>query len=94
MTIKSISRLIAVLTVFIFSSSLVKAQGAKPDTTFKPSGNLWGYVFGDYAVKTHSDSANRGGSNQYTNVAKTRNAFQIRRVYVGYDYTINKKYSD
>ena len=31
------------------------------DTEFKPSGNLWGYVFGDYANKSHNDTLQRGG---------------------------------
>jgi hypothetical protein len=78
---------------------------------FKPSGNLWGYVFGDYAMKTQNDSLGRGGGNvQYKtpaalnsgNVATTTNpvpanaqtnAFQIRRMYLGYDYNITKHFS-
>ena len=39
------------------------------DSAFKAgranSGRLWGYSFGDYYVKAHSDSLSRGGSNQY-----------------------------
>jgi len=30
---------------------------------FVPSGNLWGYAFGDYASKAHSDTLQRGGGN-------------------------------
>lgn len=30
---------------------------------FKPSGNLWGYCFGDYYYMTHSDSLGRGAGN-------------------------------
>lgn len=30
---------------------------------FKPSGNVWGYVFGDYYYQTHRDSIGRGGKN-------------------------------
>ena len=66
---------------------------AKPDSTFKPSGKLWGYVFGDFYYKDHADSFNRGGSNQYSNIEKTRNAFQIRRAYLGYNYEITQKFA-
>lgn len=65
----------------------------KSDTSFKPSGKLWGYVFADFYYKDHSDSFNRGGSNQYTNIEKGRNAFQIRRAYLGYNYDITSKFS-
>src|ERR1017187_9074608 len=78
---------------------------------FKPSVNLWGYVFGDYAVKSHNDTLSRGGGSvQYkgtnplssSNVVSGTNpapanmqtdAFQIRRVYLGYDYRLTKNIS-
>src|SRR6201996_1515064 len=67
------------------------------DTAFKAgtanSGRIWGYVFGDYYAKAHSDSANRGGSNQYSGIPTNRTAFQFRRIYLGYDYNITKKFS-
>ncbi|HXD79895.1 MAG TPA: hypothetical protein VN616_18895, partial [Puia sp.] len=56
------------------------------------SGRLWGYAFGDYFHKAHSDSLNRGGNNQYTNVKKDQDEFQFRRIYLGYDYNISKKF--
>jgi len=63
-------------------------------TEFKPSGNVYGYVFGDYASKTHSDSLNRGGGNvQYRGVPVNANAFQIRRAYLGYDFNIAENFS-
>src|SRR5919206_2248000 len=64
-----------------------------PDTAFKPSGQLWGYVFGDYYYKAHSDPLNRGGANQYTGIEEGRNAFQIRRAYLGYNYNLHPKFS-
>lgn len=57
------------------------------------SGRLWGYVFGDYFYKSHSDSLIRGGNNQYTNVKTGTNEFQFRRIYLGYDYNITKHFS-
>ncbi|HXB34585.1 MAG TPA: hypothetical protein VNV35_14225 [Puia sp.] len=57
------------------------------------TGRLWGYIFGDYYYKSHADSLNRGGSNQYSGIPQSRNAFQFRRLYLGYDYNISKKVS-
>ncbi|MEO7120731.1 MAG: hypothetical protein ABIY62_06515 [Ginsengibacter sp.] len=83
-------------SVFFFNSS--KAQFVlNSDSAFKAgspnSGRLWGYMFGDYYYKAHSDSLNRGSNNQYSGIPKNRNAFQIRRLYLGYDYNISKKFS-
>jgi hypothetical protein len=91
------------LAAFCISAAEI-ANAQLVDPNFKPDGNLWGYVFGDYAVKSHSDTLSRGGGNvQYkgttplnsanlvspTNPApvnQATNAFQIRRMYLGYDY--------
>ncbi|MEO7307559.1 MAG: hypothetical protein ABIR78_06750 [Ferruginibacter sp.] len=81
----------------LLSSSLRAQFLLNSDSAFKAgspnSGRLWGYVFGDYYYKSHSDTLNRGGSNQYTGIPKNRNAFQIRRAYLGYNYNITKKFS-
>ena len=67
------------------------------DSAFKAmkpnSARLWGYIFGDYFFKSHADSLNRGGNNQYTNVKQGTNEFQLRRVYLGFDYNLNKTFS-
>src|SRR5690349_21890472 len=78
-------------------SSLSKGQYLwNSDSAFKAgspnSGRIWGYVFGDYYYKGHADTLNRGGSNQYTGIPQGRNAFQFRRIYLGYDYNISKKF--
>ncbi len=52
---------------------------------FKPSGKIWGYAFGDYAYKLHADSALRGRQ-QYSGFPKDYSSFNLRRVYLGYDY--------
>jgi len=62
----------------------------KPE--FKPSGKLWGYVFGDYYYKLHADSLNRGAG-EYSAMNENSNAFEFRRVYLGYDYNISEKFS-
>ena len=87
------------LFVFLFVITLsTQAQYLwNSDTAYKAgspgSGRLWGVIFGDYYVKAHSDSLNRGGNNQYTGIPKDRNAFAFRRLYLGYDYNISKKFS-
>jgi hypothetical protein len=66
---------------------------------FKPSGHLWGYSFGDAFYKSHSDSLSRGGSNQYSGIPGNniqgggKAAFQFRRIYLGYNADISKKFS-
>jgi hypothetical protein len=74
-------------------TGIAQNKTKKTDSTFKPSGKLWGYVFADYFYKDHNDSFNRGGSNQYTNIEKTRNEFQIRRAYLGYNYDMTPKFA-
>jgi len=90
--------LLTTLVVLLFSLSAVQAQTLwNSDSAFKAgaakSGRIWGYVFGDFYYKAHSDSLNRGGGNQYTGIPQGRNAFQFRRIYLGYDYNISNKFS-
>jgi hypothetical protein len=77
----------------LISISLSSIAQVNADSSFKPSGKLWGYAFGDYYYKAHSDPLNRGGSNQYTGIEESRNAFQFRRIYLGYNYDITPKFS-
>ena len=69
------------------------AQSAK-DTIpeFKPSGKLWGYVFGDMSFKGSADTL-RTNSNQYDRMKANTNLFQFRRIYLGYNYDISRKFS-
>lgn len=62
------------------------------DTTWKPQRRLWGYTFGDFYYDGHADAANRGPETMYNGVPTGRNAFQFRRLYLGYDYDITKKF--
>jgi hypothetical protein len=57
------------------------------------TGRIWGYAFGDFDYKSHADSLTRGGSNQYTGIRPATTMFQFRRIYLGYDYNISKKFS-
>ncbi|MBV9962835.1 MAG: hypothetical protein JO072_11365 [Parafilimonas sp.] len=86
------------LCVLLFKVNTVHAQYTwNSDSLFKAgkpnSGRIWGYAFGDYYYKGHADSLKRGGSNQYTGIPENRNAFQFRRIYLGYDYNITQKFS-
>lgn len=86
---------------FVFGLFLCNSSKAQftlnSDSAFKAnspnSGRLWGYAFGDFYYKAHSDSLFRGGSNQYTGIPEKRNAFAFRRIYLGYDYNISKTFS-
>lgn len=95
----SIYRKPYILLLLLLLQLHVSAQFAAPvqkvsDSVFKPQGKLWGYVFGDFYYKAHGDSAGRGGiANQYTGVPENRNAFQIRRAYLGYNYDITPTFS-
>lgn len=71
----------------------VKAKkAADADTTWKPQRRLWGYAFGDEYYAGHADAGNRGPETMYNGVPTYRNAFQFRRLYLGYDYDISKKF--
>jgi len=67
-------------------------KAADADTSWKPQRRLWGYAFGDEYYAGHSDPANRGSETMYNGVPTNRNAFQFRRLYLGYDYEITKKF--
>lgn len=81
------------ILILLFSLLKNDVSAQEKDSLFKPSGKLWGYTFGDYYYKAHSDALNRGGANQYSNIEQGRNAFQLRRVYLGYNYDITSKFS-
>ncbi|MDB5116526.1 MAG: hypothetical protein JWQ79_2018 [Mucilaginibacter sp.] len=63
------------------------------DTTWKPVRRMWGLVFGDLYYNAHADAGNRGAETNYNSVPTYRNAFQFRRIYLGYDYDIDRKFS-
>jgi hypothetical protein len=63
------------------------------DTAFRPYGQLWGYTFGDFYYKGTADPLGRGGNNQYTGIPAGRNAFQFRRIYLGYNYAITPRFT-
>jgi hypothetical protein len=76
-------------TTLTETKATVKPQ---EDTTWKPQRRLWGYTFGDFYYNAHADATNRGPESMYNGVPTYRNAFQFRRLYLGYDYEITKKF--
>ncbi len=95
---KTLLRLSLLIIIASFISSSTEAQTALiNDSLYKAgvenAGRLWGYAFGDFAYKSHADSLSRGGSNQYTGIRPQTTMFQFRRIYLGYDYNISKKFS-
>jgi len=91
-------QILSIIALTLLIASSLKAQYlTASDSAFiagKPmTGRIWGLVFGDYFYKSHTDALNRGGSNQYSGIPQDRNAFQMRRIWLGYDYNFNKKFS-
>lgn len=74
-----------------FSSESDSTVVAKP--IFKPSGKLWGYVFGDYATKLSTNSFSMNNVQYGSGTAKNFNSFEFRRIYLGYDYDIDQRFS-
>lgn len=59
---------------------------------FKPSGKVWGMVFGDIYYKAGGDTT---GSFicEYTKTEVYKNAFDFRRIYLGFNYDISERFS-
>jgi hypothetical protein len=64
------------------------------DTAWHPQRRVWGYAFGDYYYDGHSPvlTSTQGKENSFYQVPTYRNAFTFRRIYLGYDYEITKKF--
>ena len=97
---RTITKLGIYCSLFFSVSATAIAQTTDTVEEFKPSGKLWGYAFGDYAYKGSSDNIGetnapvyRGGANQYTNMPVNTSLFQFRRIYLGYNYDISKRFS-
>ena len=95
---KKTFQILSITVIALLSAGSVKAQYLNvSDSVFSAgnqmTGRIWGLTFGDYYYKSHTDALNRGGSNQYSGIQQGRNAFQMRRIWLGYDYNFNKKFS-
>jgi hypothetical protein len=58
----------------------------------KPKGRIWGLVYTDVLYKAHADSAKRGNV-QYSGSPKDSSAIDFRRIFLGYDYNFNERFS-
>ncbi len=74
-------------------STSANSQSSTADTSWKPVRRLWGFAFGDFYYNAHADAANRGAETNYNGVPTYRNSFQFRRIYIGYDYDITRKFT-
>lgn len=81
------------VALFLGSLALSTAHAQSADTTFKPSGKLSMQFFGDYFYQIASDTAPSRGKQYYSGNPKFYQAFDIRRVYLGYDYNFSKDVS-
>jgi hypothetical protein len=75
------------------ANAATRPKTIETDTTWKPIRRLWGASFGDFYYNAHADAGNRGTETNYNGVPTYRNAFQFRRIYLGYDYDIDWKFS-
>lgn len=75
------------------SRSSLTIKSDPVDTSWHPLRRFWGLAFGDFYYDAHADRANRGPETNYNGVPTYRNAFQFRRIYLGYDYDINKTFT-
>ncbi len=46
--------------LLLAGNGVLAQSPADTAVTFKPGGKVWGYAFGDYAYKDHSDSVGSG----------------------------------
>ena len=85
---------LALMIAFNAFTGNTNAQETSKTDEFKPSGKFSGQVFGDFEVKTHSDSLLRG-STQYAKspYVTTFNSFEFRRIYLGYDYNFTEQFT-
>jgi hypothetical protein len=79
--------------ILLFLMSLnVFSQKDTTKVEFKPSGKLWGYAFGDFLYKDHTNSFNMSNT-QYGSTPKDFTSFEFRRIYLGYDYDISEHFA-
>ena len=78
-----------VLLIFVFSAIQLNAQEKEND--FKPTGKVWGYIFGDVIYKVGGDTLSFGRS-EFAKEEKNVIGGKLRRVYFGYDYNLSENW--
>ncbi len=81
-----------VFLTLLIATRAVAQNNISKDTLFKPSGNLSGYVFGDYTYMVQADQQKRG-TQQYSGLKKDHSSFNIRRLYLQYGYQFSPNIS-
>jgi hypothetical protein len=86
--------LIKAVILAALTSSVLLQEAASQDVPppFVPSGNVWGYVFGDAYYKAAGDTVHWGRS-QYAATPTRMQGGQLRRLYLGYDYKFSPMFS-
>ena len=79
----------ALIYVLILSTSSFAQE--KKDSADDPAGKVWGYAFGDFFYKAGGEATERF-SGEYSNYKKEFNAFDFRRIYLGYDHRISQDF--
>jgi hypothetical protein len=74
----------------ILAASTVYAQ---KEQEVKTGAKMSGYVFGDYFYKVGGDTLVKAGSSQFSGNAKDDQAFNLRRMYLNFDYTFNEQFT-
>lgn len=80
---------------FVFLCAALFLSGlnlnAQETGDFKPSGKIWGYIFGDVLFKVEGDTLNFGRS-EFAKEEKNALGGKLRRVYFGYDYNLSERW--
>src|ERR1035437_970985 len=85
-------QIMLIALILLSFNAFSQKDTAQTKKAFVPSGKLWGYVFGDFTYKAHTNSFNMSNT-QYATTPKDYNLFDIRRIYLGYDYDISEHFS-
>lgn len=85
----SFKRSIVSLFILLSFSALYAQDTGNND--FKPSGKIWGYIFGDVIYKVQGDTLNFGRS-EFAKEKENAIGGKLRRVYLGYDYNLSEKW--
>jgi hypothetical protein len=87
-------RAIYKIAVIVSIIACLEGPAFAQDTTqtFKPYGVIGGLFFGDFAYKIKADSLKRGNV-EYSNIDAPESFFNIRRLYISYDYFISPKFT-
>ena len=82
-------RISFILLLLVISCS---SSFAQTDSTFKPSGRITAQFFVDYFFKQHAAQYSVGIS-QYTGIARDYASFDIRRLFLGYNYDFSQTFT-